>query len=308
MTQPAQPYRGIYPIAPVAFHDDGGLDKEGTARILECMIDQGVDGVCILANYSEQFLLSDDERDAILELSMKTVAGRLPVIVTCSHFATRIAADRARRAAQSGAAMIMLMPPYHGAALRAGEQGITEHFAAIADAAQIPLMVQDAPLSGVQLSVPFLVELGKQVPLVQYFKIEMPGTAAKLRALIQAGGDAIVGPFDGEEGITLMADLDAGATGTMTSALLPDLIRPVVKDFLEGRRDAARTGYARLLPLINFENRQCGLRATKTVMKAGGVIKSDAVRHPLEPMNPDTIAQLLELAGEVAPLALRWDK
>ena len=204
--------------------------------------------------------------------------------------------------------MIMLMPPYHGAALKAGEQGITEHFEAIAEAAQIPLMVQDAPLSGVQLSVPFLVELGKKVPLVQYFKIEMPGTAAKLRALIAAGGDAIVGPFDGEEGITLMADLDAGATGTMTSALLPDLIRPIVIDFLEGRRDAARAGYARLLPLINFENRQCGLRATKTVMKAGGVIKSDAVRHPLEPMHADTVAQLLELAGEVEPLALRWGK
>lgn len=308
MTEPSSPYRGIFPIAPVAFDDDGNLDLDGNARVLECMIDQGVDGICILANYSEQFLLSDEERDAILALSMKTIAGRVPVIVTCSHFATRIAAERARCAAESGAAMIMLMPPYHGAALKAGEQGITEHFAAIADAAQIPLMVQDAPLSGVQLSVPYLVELGRQVPLVQYFKIEMPGTAAKLRALIAAGGDAIVGPFDGEEGITLMADLDAGATGTMTSALLPDLIRPNVMDALQGRRDAARAGYAQLLPLINFENRQCGLRATKTVMKAGGVIKSDAVRHPLEQMHPDTIAQLLELAGEAKPLALRWGK
>ena len=303
-----QPYRGIYPIAPVAFHDNGDLDLEGNARILECMIDQGVDGICILANYSEQFLLSDDERDAILKLSMETVAGRVPVIVTCSHFATRIAAERARRAADAGAQMIMLMPPYHGAALKAGEQGIIEHFSAIADAAQVPLMVQDAPLSGVTLSVTFLVELALKVPLVQYFKIEMPGTAAKLRALIAAGGDAIIGPFDGEEGITLMADLDAGATGTMTSALLPDLIRPIVMDFLDGKRDAARAEYGRLLPLINFENRQCGLRATKTVMKAGGVIKSDAVRHPLEPMHDDTIAQLLELAGEVQPIALRWGK
>ena len=56
------------------------------------------------------------------------------------------------------------------------------------------------------------------MPLVRYFKIEVPGTANKLRALIEAGGDAVVGPFDGEEAITLMADLDAGATGTMTSA------------------------------------------------------------------------------------------
>ena len=308
MTSASTPYRGIFPIAPVAFHDNGDLDAEGCRRALDCMIDQGVDGICILANYSEQFLLSDDERDELLKLSMEQVAGRVPVIVTCSHFATRIAADRAKRAAEAGAKMIMLMPPYHGAALKAGEDGIVEHFKAIADAARIPLMVQDAPLSGVSLSVPFLVRLGREVPLVQYFKIEVPGTAAKLRALIAAGGDAIVGPFDGEEGITLMADLDAGATGTMTSALLPDLIRPLVFDFLEGRRDAARATYARLLPLINFENRQCGLRATKTAMKAGGVIKSDHVRHPLEPMHPDTQAQLLELAREVDPLILRWGR
>ncbi len=305
MTSPA-PYRGIFPIAPVAFHDNGDLDADGCRRMLDCMIDQGVDGICILANYSEQFLLSDAERDEILSLSMNQVAGRVPVIVTCSHFSTRIAAARAKRAAEVGARMIMLMPPYHGAALKAADDGIVEHFKAIADACQIPLMVQDAPLSGVTLSVPFLVRLGREVPLVQYFKIEVPGTAAKLRALIAAGGEAIVGLFDGEEGITLMADLDAGATGTMTSALLPDLIRPLVFDFLEGRREAARATYARLLPLINFENRQCGLRATKTVMKAGGVIKSDYVRHPLEPMHPDTIAQLMELAREVNPLALRW--
>ena len=79
-------------------------------------------------------------------------------------------------------------------------------------------------------------------------------------------------------------------------------------NFLDGRRDAARAEYARLLPLINFENRQCGLRATKTVMKAGGVIKSDAVRHPLEALHPETVAQLLELAGEMKPLALSWGK
>ena len=114
----------------------------------------------------------------------------------------------------------------------------------------------------------------------------MPGTALKLRRLIEAGGAAIKGPFDGEESITLMADLDAGATGTMPSALLPDLIKPVLTHHRAGRRDEAAAAYAAILPLINYENRQCGLRATKTVMMEGGVIKSDAVRHPLEPLDP----------------------
>ena len=307
MTQ-VKPYSGIFPIAPVPFSANGDLDLDGMRRVLDCMIDQGVDGICILANYSEQFLLTDAERHTLLDLSMSHVNGRVPVIVTCSHFSTLIAADRGRRAAKAGAKMLMLMPPYHGALLRADEAGIIAQFAAVADAAQIPLMVQDAPLSGVNLSVAFLVRLAKEVPLVRYFKIEVPGTAAKLRALIAAGGAVIEGPFDGEEGITLMADLDAGATGTMTSAMISDLIKPVLTHHEAGRRADALRRYERLLPLINYENRQCGLRACKAVFAAGGVIKSDAVRHPLEALHPQTKAGLLELARPLDPIALRWGK
>jgi len=299
---------GVFPIAPTPFSDAGDVDLDGQRRVLDCMIDQRVDGICILANYSEQFLLSDRERDTLLDLCLAHVNGRVPVIVTCSHFSTRIAAERASAAAAAGAAMLMLMPPYHGTGLRADDEDIVEHFTRVADAAGLPIMVQDAPLSGVQLSVPLLARLAREVAHVGYFKIEVAGAAAKLRALIETGGDVIAGPFDGEESITLMADLDAGATGTMPSALLPDLIRPVVVHFREGRRAEAEAAYARILPLINYENRQCGLRATKTVMKEGGVIASDAVRHPLAPLHPATKAGLLALAAQAAPLALRWGR
>ena len=298
----------MFPIAPTPFTDAGNVDIEGQRRVLDCMVDQGVDGICILANYSEQFLLSDAERDTLLDVCMSHVGGRVPVIVTCSHFSTRIAVERARNAASAGAAMLMLMPPYHGASLRADEKGMLEHFLQVQEAASVPIMVQDAPLSGVSLTVPFLVRLAREVPLARHFKIEMPGTAGKLRALIEAGGEAIAGPFDGEESITLMADLDAGATGTMPSALLPDLIKPVLEAHRAGKRKEAAAAYARILPLINYENRQCGLRATKTVMAAGGVINSDAVRHPLERLHPAARAGLLELAGELNPLALRWGR
>ena len=299
---------GIYPVAPTAFAADGALDLDGNRRVMDCMIDQGVDGICILANYSEQFALTDTERDEVMTTSLEQVAGRVPVIVTCSHYATAIAADRGKKAAAAGAALLMLMPPYHGAGLRADETGMIEHFARVAEASGLPIMVQDAPLSGVPLSVPFLVRLANEVPLVRYFKVEVPQAAAKLRALIAAGGDAIEGPWDGEEAITLMADLDAGATGTMTSALLPDLLKPIVTSHLGGDRKAAAAQYAKCLPLINYENRQCGLRAAKAVMMAGGVIKSDAVRHPFEPLHPATRAGLLEIAEGLQPLALRWGK
>ena len=100
-----KPYAGVFPVAPTPFAENGDLDLEGQRRVLDCMIDQGVDGICILANYSEQFLLTDEERETLMALCLSHIAGRVPVIVTTSHFSTRIAAERARRAAQAGASM-----------------------------------------------------------------------------------------------------------------------------------------------------------------------------------------------------------
>jgi 2-keto-3-deoxy-L-arabinonate dehydratase len=307
MADATRPYRGIWPVVPTPFDADGGLDLEGQKRVLDCMIDQGVDGLCILANYSEQFLLSDAEREVLTRLCLEHVAGRVPVIVTCSHFATGIVVDRARQAKQLGAQMIMLMPPYHGATLKGSAEGIVEQFARAGEAG-LPIMVQDAPLSGVELSVALLAQLAREIDQVRYFKIETPMAAAKLRALIKAGGDLIEGPFDGEEGITLLVDLDAGATGSMTSALLPDKIKPVLTHHFAGDRAAAAREYARVLPLINHENRQCGLRACKTVMMEGGVIKSDRVRHPMPQLAPEARAELIALARDLDVLALKWGK
>jgi 2-keto-3-deoxy-L-arabinonate dehydratase len=302
------PLTGILPVAPTPFHADGRIDEEGMRRVLDCLIDQGVDAICILANYSEQFVLSDDERATLTRVSLEHVAGRVPVIVTTSHFSTQIAVARAVEAQSMGASMIMMMPPYHGVGLVPSEAGLFEHFQAVSDAISIPIMVQDAPLSGVTLSVSLLVKMAREIENVSYFKMETPFAADKLAALIEAGGADIIGPFDGEEAVTLLADLDAGATGTMTSALQPELIRPIVTRYLSGDHVAALEQWKLCLPLINHENRQCGLRAAKTVMMAGGVIGSDHVRHPLKPISQRTKVRLLQLATELDLIAMRWGK
>ncbi|MCC6627443.1 MAG: dihydrodipicolinate synthase family protein [Chloroflexi bacterium] len=302
------PYTGVFPIAPTVFHDNGDLDLEGHRRALDFMIDAGVNGICILANYSEQFALTDAEREHLTTALIDHVAGRTPVIVTTSHFSTRVAAERSRRAQQAGAQMVMLMPPYHGATLRADEGGVVDFFRAVADAIDIPIMVQDAPMAGTPLPAPLLARMAQEIDRLRYFKIEVAGAASKLRELIRLGGAAIEGPFDGEESITLMPDLDAGATGTMPSAAIPDALRRVVDLYLAGRRDEAIATYEPWLPLINYENRQCGLRATKALMKEGGIIRSDAVRHPLTPLSEPIRAGLIELARRRDPLILRWGR
>ena len=169
-------------------------------------------------------------------------------------------------------------------------------------------MIQDAPVSGTPLPAPFLAQLAREIEHVAYFKIETPQAAAKLREMIELGGDAIEGPWDGEEAITLMADLDAGCTGAMTGGGYPDLIRPIVDEYMAGNRALAMEHYARCLPLINHENRQCGLLTAKVLMKEGGIIKSDAGRHPIAPVQPAARAGLLEIARGLNAKVLTWAK
>jgi 2-keto-3-deoxy-L-arabinonate dehydratase len=309
MSQTIAPrFKGVFPVVPTTFRDDGELDVDSQRRCLDFMIDAGSNGLCILANFSEQFVLSDEEREVLTDLTLEHVAGRVPVIVTTSHFSTRVCAERSRRAQAAGAAMVMIMPPYHGATIRAPELAIYDFFRRISDAIDLPIMIQDAPVSGTPLSAAFLVRMAQEIPNVRYFKIEVPQAAAKLRQMIELGGEAIEGPWDGEEAITLFPDLDAGATGSMTGGGYPDGIRQIFDAYHAGRREEAAAAYQRWLPLINYENRQCGLLAAKILMKEGGVIASEAARHPILPVHPAIRAGLIEVAQRLDPLVLRWAK
>jgi 2-keto-3-deoxy-L-arabinonate dehydratase len=301
-------HRGIYPVAPTTFTESGELDLDSQKRCIDFMIDAGSDGICILANFSEQFLLSDEEREVLTRTVLAHVAGRVPVIVTTTHTSTRVCAERSRRAQDMGAAMVMVMPPYHGATFRFIEPQIQAFYARLSDAIDIPIMIQDAPASGTPLSAAFLARLAMEIEHVAYFKIETAGAASKLRELIRLGGQTIEGPWDGEEAITLLPDLDAGATGSMTGGGYPDGIRPIIEAHRNGDRERAYALYERWLPLINYENRQAGFLAAKALMKEGGVIACEAPRHPWPALHPETRKGLIETARRLDPMVLRWGR
>jgi dihydrodipicolinate synthase/N-acetylneuraminate lyase len=309
MNMASQPrYKGVFPVVPTIFKDSGELDIPSQKRCVDFMIDAGSNGLCILANFSEQFSISDDERDTLTREILQHVAGRVPVIVTTTHYGSLICAQRSRRAQELGASMVMIMPPYHGATIRVPEPNIYEFFSKVSDAIDIPIMIQDAPVSGTTLSAAFLAKMATEITNVAYFKIETPGAASKLRELIKLGGTAIEGPWDGEEAITLLPDLEAGCAGAMTGGGYPDGIRQIMDAWFAGDREKAVVAYTRWLPLINYENRQGGILSAKALMQAGGIIASDASRHPFPAMNPAVRSGLLETAKRLDPLVLRWGK
>ncbi|MCP1402370.1 dihydrodipicolinate synthase family protein [Achromobacter insolitus] len=301
-------YRGIFPVVPTTFTESGELDLPSQKRAVDFMIDSGVDGLCILANFSEQFVLSDDEREILTRTILEHVAGRVPVIVTTTHFSTQVCAARSRRAQEQGAAMLMIMPPYHGATIRVSEEQVAGFFQRVSDAVDIPIMIQDAPVAGTPLSAAALARMAREIEHVAYFKIETAGAASKLRDLIALGGAAVEGPWDGEEAITLLPDLDAGATGSMTGGGFADGLRPIIEAHRAGKRDEAYRLYERWLPLINYENRQGGILSAKALMKAGGVIACEAPRHPLPTMREEVRQGLLETARRLDPLVMRWGR
>jgi 4-hydroxy-tetrahydrodipicolinate synthase/2-keto-3-deoxy-L-arabinonate dehydratase len=256
------------------------------------MIDAGSDGLCILANFSEQFLLADDERECSPH-HPRACAGRVPVIVTTTHFSTRVCAERSRRAQDMGAAHAdgdAALPRRHLPRGRAEDPRV---LLAPVRRGRHPDHDPGRTGAGTPLSGAFLARMAKEIEHVAYFKIETAGAAAKLRELIRLGGDAIEGPWDGEEAITLLPDLDAGATGAMTGGGYPTASGRS-STLRAGRRDEAIAAYERWLPLINIENRQCGPLAAKSLMKEGGVIACEAPRHPFPGNPPDSRALLIE--------------
>lgn len=302
----AGPYRGVFPVVPTPFTPEGAIDIASQKRCVDFMIDAGSDGLCILANFSEQFTLADDERELLTRTILEHVRGRVPVIVTTTHFSTQVCIERSRRAQQAGAAMVMVMPPYHGATIRVPESQVVEFYARLSDALDIPIMIQDAPVSGTVLSAALLARMAREIRQVRYFKIETPGAATKLRELIRLGGGAVEGPWDGEEAITLLPDLEAGATGSMTGGGYPDGIRKIMDPWRAGDREAAAQAYQAWLPLINYENRQGGILSAKILMKAGGIIACDAPRHPFPDVDPAVREGLIATAKRLDPLVLRW--
>ena len=307
-SQIRRPYKGVFPVVPTIFDGEGRLDLDGQKRAVDCMIDAGSQGLCILANFSEQFVLTDAERDQVLDAVLHHVAGRVPG--DRHHHAFRLAHLRRAFAARAGRGRGD--GDDHAALSRRHHPGrrsrIYQFYRTVSDAISIPIMIQDAPVAGTPLSAAFLARMARELENVAYFKIETPQAASKLRELIALGGEAIEGPWDGEEAITLMADLDAGATGAMTGGGYPDGIRQITDAWFLGRREQAVEAYERWLPLINYENRQCGLIACKALMKEGGVIRHETVRHPLQPLHPAVRSGLIEIARRLGPLVLRWGK
>lgn len=279
---------GVHSVLPTPFATGESLDEAGLRDEIDFYITRGVDGIVLLGVLGEADKLADDERERVVAVALEQAAGRVQVTIGVTHNSTVVAARRAQSAEQAGASAVMVAPPQ-------GMPASAAHFRRIMDAISIPVVVQDyPPASGVHMSVDFLARLQDVV-----VKLEDAPTAAKIGALHAAAPHQSI--LGGLGGVSLLEELDAGASGTMTGFAFPEALVEVLAAHRAGDRTRARRTFERALPLLRFEAQPGGGAAVrKEILRRRGAIASATVRQPARPLDPSVLATLDRLLDTVS--------
>lgn len=285
--------RGLCTIAPTPFLANGSIDEQSIYRLMKFYRDKGVHGVTILGIMGEVHKLSESERHRVMEAYIDAAGKDLPIVVGCSAQGTDVCVDLAKAAEKAGAVAVMVAPP---SGLKNYDL-LFEHYAAVAKAIDIPLVVQDEPVStGVVLSPSFIARLVKELHNVNYVKVEEPPTPPKVTSILQMT-DGRIDVFGGLGGLYSYEELLRGAVGMMTGFAYPEVLVQVYEAFTSGEREKARRIFYRYLPLIRFEAQLGigGVAIRKETFRLRGVIQSSHVRKPSLPIDTQTVQELKDL-------------
>jgi len=249
-------FRGVYPMLYAFFGADGRLDREAMGRQVEHCIAAGAQGVAALGLGTEVKKLSPEERRRVMEWAAEDLAGRLPLAITVFGATPDEQIAFVRAAAGHGANWVILQPPQPSGA-RAGasitEDQLVDFFGAVADAAPVPVAIQNAPqYIGVGLSSAGLDRLSRRHPNVRLLKAE--GSAVETRALIELT-EGRMGVFQGRGGMEFTDVMRAGCVGMIPSVESCHLQARMFELMQTGRAEdeaAAERLYAGLAPLVMF--------------------------------------------------------
>lgn len=222
------------------FDEHDAVDHAGLLAQVRRAAAAGVDGVG-LGIASEIHRLTEDERVAVVAIVAEAAAASdLSVLASAGAASTAATVQRAATGAAAGATWLMVTPPI-GYGL--SEDAIVAHYRAVADAAGIPIMVQDAPeQTGVMMSAPLLARLAAEIDLITAIKVSVPKIVAAV------GTSAVV--LGGAGGADAAAKLDRGAVGFVPSTATPERFVELVRQHRASEHAAAWATWARLLPLL----------------------------------------------------------
>ena len=299
--------RGVYPIAPTPFFDDGAIDTASIDRMTDFYAGIGATGITILGQLGEAPKLAHAESVAIARQAVRR-ANRLPVVVGVS--APGFAAMRAlaREVMDAGAAGVMIAPPN---TLRTDDQ-IVNYYQQAAEAigADVPFVLQDYPLTfSVQMTPGVIRRIVTELPSCVMLKHEdWPGLEkiSTLRGWERDGALRHIAILCGNGGLFLDYEMERGADGANTGYCFPDMLCDVVRLTAAGQREEAHDLFDAHLPLLRYEQQPgVGLAVRKYVLMKRGILTSAAQRKPAAPMSKTAQAEVDHLLARLARVDAR---
>lgn len=297
-TAPPAPFGRILTAMATAFHDDGSLDVDGTARIAAHLMDNGHDGVVVSGTTGESPTTSVEESGAILRAVKDAVGARGTVVAGVGSASTAHSLELTRRATEIGADGVLLVTPYYN---KPGQAGILHHFLEVGRSTDLPVMLYDVPgRTGSVIAVETYAAARDQLPNVVAVKDAVGDFArgVRLRDLgysVYSGDDhAHLGWL--AHGACGFVSVVGHAAGQMLSAL--------AGAFFQGDTESALALYRRLLPVMDamMGVPNYGATTAKGALQLLGVLDNRNVRGPLVPLSETELADLesaLKTAGLV---------
>src|SRR5215831_15992153 len=282
---------GVYSVLPTPFQANGDLDLESLKRVIDLFVESGVNGLTALGVTSEVARMNDTERVEVLRTVVKHVNGRVRVVAGATAEGLRTCIVYTRCAKEIGADAVMISPPRMP---KLNSDAVARHFAGVAAAVNIPIVVQDyPPISGFAMEPWLLVRIAKEVPAANTIKLEDPPTPFKTSRIREAAQGMDIGIFGGLGGVFLLEELMAGATGAMTGFAYPEILVKIVKLFHTGDLDAAAEAFYPYVPLMRFEFQEgLGMAIRKEVLRRRGVMECADIRPPGAKLDAATVAAL----------------
>ena len=275
-------FRGVYAIPVTPFNDDLSVDWDSLRKCVEFSVEAGAHGIVVPVNASEGPFLTDTERKQVLKVAIEVVDGAVPVVGGVSGTSTTQSVDLTRNAAELGADSVMAMPP-NGAT----SSIMWDHFAAIAEAGQLPVWIQNnKPPAGPIVPTDMMVRMLNEVEHVDYVKEESNLPGQVMTELFEKAGGAIRGVMGGMGGRYLVDEYRRGACGTMPAGHITDAHARLwdaleaggtAADGLQVVTDEARYIWERMIPSLNFEF-MFGANAYKAAYWRRGIIKTPKTR------------------------------
>jgi 4-hydroxy-tetrahydrodipicolinate synthase len=292
---PAAPFGHVLTAMATAFHDDGSVDLEGTARIAAHLVDHGHDGVVVSGTTGESPTTSTEEDGAILAAVKDAVGGRAKVVAGVGTNSTAHSVELAEQAAKIGADGLLLVTPYYN---KPGQAGVLHHFRSVAEATDVPVMLYDVP-----------GRTGTQIALDTY---EQASRLENVVAVKDAVGDYPRGVRLTQLGYAVYSGDDANNLGWLAHGAVGFVsvvghaagtqTRAMAEAFWSGDHAGALEIFARLLPAIDaiMGVPNYGATTAKASLQLLGVLDNRNVRGPLVPLDDDEVAALragLEASG-----------